>query len=107
MKYLRKIFESEDHNLEFAITKIKEHFDKDTVTEMFDNELLEWVDSDWEEDGYESEYDWYIDHNNGEAQDAIITQIIDWYSIEFKKKLNMDQHCELFDSIKLAYDCLN
>ena len=93
-------------DLQFAMAKIKDHFDEDKVIGMFDDEVLEWVDSDWE-DEYESEYDWYVDHNNGEAQDSVITQIINWYKKEFNKTLNTDEHSELFDAIKSEYDCLN
>ena len=93
-------------DLQFAMAKIKDHFDEDKVIGMFDDEVLEWVDSDWE-DEYESEYDWYVDHNNGEAQDSVITQIINWYKKEFNKTLSIDEHSELFDAIKSEYDCLN
>lgn len=93
-------------DLQFAMGKIKENFDETKSCEMFDEEVLDWVDSDWE-DEYDSEYDWYIDHNNGEAQDSVITQIINWYQKEFNKNLNMDEHSELFDAIKSEYDCLN
>jgi hypothetical protein len=96
----------ETFDLQFAMAKIKEHFDEDKVIGMFDDEVLEWVDSDWE-DEYESEYDWYVDHNNGEAQDSVITQIINWYKKEFNKTLSIDEHSELFDAIKSEYDCLN
>jgi hypothetical protein len=88
------------------MAKIKEQFDEDKVIGMFDEEVLEWVDSDWQDD-YESEYDWYIDHNNGEAQDSVINQIINWYKKEFDKRLNIDDHSDLFDAIKSEYDCLN
>jgi hypothetical protein len=91
---------------QFAMAKIKNHFDEDKVVQMFDEEVLEWVDSDWQDD-YESEYDWYVDHNNGEAQDSVITQIINWFKKEFNKTLNIDEHSELFDAIKSEYDCLN
>lgn len=93
-------------DLDFAMAKIKDHFYEMKVVEMFDEEILEWVDSDWEDD-YESEYDWYVDHNNGEAQDSVINQIINWYKKEFDKNLNTDEHSELFDAIKSEYDCLN
>lgn len=96
----------ENFDLQFAMAKIGEHFDEDKVIEMFDEEVLEWVDSDWE-DEYESEYDWYVDHNNGEAQDSVINQIISWYKNEYNKTLNIDEHSELFDAIKSEYDCLN
>lgn len=107
MKHLRKFNESvEEFNMDFAIVKIKEHFSEDSVIQKFDEELLEWVDSDWADD-YDSEYDWYVDHNNGEAQDVVINEIIDWFSSEFKIKLTTDQHYDLHNAIKLEYDCLN
>jgi hypothetical protein len=43
---------------------------KEDVAGKFDNEM-EWVEDGWEDD-YESEYDWYIDHSNEEAQDVVI-----------------------------------
>ena len=95
----------ETFDLQFAMAKIKDHFDEDKVVQMFDEEVLEWVDSDWQDD-YESEYDWYVDHNNGEAQDSVITQIINWFKKEFDKNLSIDEHSELFDAIKSEYDCL-
>lgn len=102
-----KIFENEDTNLSlsFAITKIKEKFSESEVCDKFDNEVLEWIDSDWE-DEYESEYDWYVDHNNGEAQDVIIQELINWYKTEYKAKLDIDQYSELHSLIKDEYDCL-
>ena len=106
MKYLRKYNESSsEFDLDFAMMKIKEHFPEDKVISKFDEEILEWVDSDWEDD-YESEYEWYVYHNNGEAQDVVINEIINWFTEEYKKSLNGDQHVELFDAIKNQYDCL-
>jgi hypothetical protein len=107
MKHLRKIFENDgEFDINFAMAKVKEHYTEDKVCEMFDSEILEWVDGDWEDD-YESEYDWYIDHNNGEAQDVVINSIINWFVADHNKVLNIDQHCELHDAIKQEYDCLN
>ena len=104
MKYLRKFNESEenDFDLEFAMSKIKEKYSKEEVVEMFDNEILEWVDPDWE-DEYESEYDWYVDHNNGEAQDVVIEQIINWYKKEYNKELSIDEYSELYNELKSHY----
>lgn len=108
MKYLRKYNESSESefDINFAISKIKEHFPENEVTGMYDNEILEWVDDDWE-DNYESEYDWYIDHNNGEAQDVVIGQLIDWFKKEYKKDINMEEYSELFDNIKKEYSFLD
>ena len=109
MKYLNKYKKfnesesSEEFDLDFAMSKIKEKYSEMDVAEMFDQELLEWVDPDWEEE-YESEYDWYMDHNNGEAQDVVIESIINWYRDEFNKKLSSDNYIELFDEIKSHYN---
>ena len=107
MRFLRKYNESEStqFDVEFAITKIKDKFTEDEVCSLFDNEVLEWVDPDWADD-YDSEYDWYIDHNNGEAQDVVIDQLIDWYMKEHGK-ISVDEQIELKDRIKEEYDALN
>ena len=104
MKYLRKFNESEksDFDITFSMSKIKEKYSEEEVVEMFDNEILEWVDPDWK-DEYDSEYDWYQDHNNGEAQDVVIEQIINWYKKEYNKELSIDEYSELFDKIKSHY----
>ena len=107
MKYLKK-YESLDSqfDLDFAMAKIKEQFDDTKVAEMFDEEVLEWVDSDWQDD-YESEYDWYVDHNNGEAQDSVISQIIRWFETTYNQSLLSDDIVALTDAIKEEYDTLN
>lgn len=104
MKYLKKFNENSesDFDLEFAMSKIKENYPEEKVAQMFDSELLEWVDEDWR-DNYDSEYDWYVEHNNGEAQDVIIEQIIDWYKKKYNKSLSDNDYSQLFDKIKSHY----
>jgi hypothetical protein len=74
------------------------------VAELLDEEIINWVEEDWDED-YESEYDWYIDHNNKEAEDAIIDFLKKEISIFCEGKIpeNIDV-CEL---IKNKFDILN
>jgi hypothetical protein len=104
MKYLKKFNEDkEEFDINLAMSKIKGQYSQEKVDEMFDEELLEWVDDSWEED-YESEYDWYVDHNNGEAQDVVIESIISWYKKEFSKEISKDDYSELFDEIKSNYN---
>ncbi len=93
-------------DIQFAMSKIKENYSEDKVTEMYDEEILEWVDDDWQDD-YESEYDWYIDHNNGEAQDSIVDQVISWFKRTYNQELSDSDHCDLFDAIKEEYSVLN
>lgn len=104
---LNKSESIEEFDLEFAMSKIKEKYSEMDVAQMFDEELLEWIHPEWEDDGYESEYDWYMNHNNGEAQDVVIESIINWYKKEYSKKLSPDDEVTLFKSIKSHYDTLD
>lgn len=91
-------------DLELAITRIKEEYSDNEVNTRYDLEILEWIDPDWEEDGnYDSEYDWYIDHNNGEAQDVVIGEMINWYKRTYEKDISDEDYSELFDEIKSEY----
>lgn len=91
-------------DLDLAITRIKEEYSDNEVSARYDNEIMEWIDSDWEEDGdYESEYDWYMDHNNGEAQDVVIGEMINWYKRTYDKDISDEDYSELFDEIKSEY----
>ena len=91
-------------DLDLAISRIKEEYSEDEVSARYDLEILEWVEPDWEEDGnYDSEYDWYIDHNNGEAQDVVIGEMINWYKRTYEKDISDEDYSELFDEIKSEY----
>jgi hypothetical protein len=73
MKYLRKYNENIDtFDVDFAIIKIKEKFPK--VKEMLGKEVLMWTHP---KDGSS-----YSDRSNNEAEDIIITHLINWYSSE-------------------------
>lgn len=89
-------------DLDLAITRVKEEYSDDEVAARYDNEIMEWVEPDCEDD-YECEYDWYIDHNNGEAQDVVIGEMIDWYKRTYDKDISDDDYSELFDEIKSEY----
>lgn len=69
------------------------------------NWSMNWVDDDWSDD-HDSEYDWYVDHNNGEAQDVIIDDIIKWYKSQINIRLDVMNEIELSDAIKQEYSCL-
>ena len=103
MRYLKK-FENTHHSIDSIISKIKDKFTQEDVCDMFDLEVLEWVAEDWSEE-YESEYDWYIDHNNGEAEDVVVEQLISWYEKEYGT-LDMQTELILIDKILDIYDCL-
>ncbi len=108
MKFIKKFNENveSEFDLDLAITKIKEQFSDEEVISNYDEEILNWVEEDWVDD-YDSEYDWYIDHNNGEAQDVVVSDIISWYKGEFSKELSLDEYSDLYDAIKSEYGLIN
>jgi hypothetical protein len=67
---------------------------------MLDKEVLEWTPED--EDG-----SYYSDHSNGEAEDAIITHLIDWYSIKYPSGYSDGSEDTLRQSIQKTYNFLN
>jgi hypothetical protein len=103
MKYIREY--KSNFDIDFAIAKIKEHFKTEDVKKMFDQEVLEWIDDNWQE-GFETQLDWYVDHNNGEAQDSVINQIIKWYVSKFDNNLSDKDKMDLFKLIQLEYKIL-
>ena len=77
MKYLKKYNENMyQQDPEFAITKIKENFQTEVVEEMYSKEKVEWTPED--KDGV-----WYDEHNNGEAQDMVVNQMIGWFNKKY------------------------
>ena len=89
--------------MEELLNYLKQNFDDQKVAEMSDEEIMNWIDADWEED-YESECDWYVDHNNNEAEDEIINQIMK----EAKNDLpNLPTEIDVFDVIKEVFPILD
>jgi hypothetical protein len=87
-------------DVDFAIAKIQEKFPFDKVKQMLDKEVLEWTPED--EDG-----SYYSEHSNGEAEDAIITHLIDWYSIKYPSGYSDDSDDILREAIQKTYNFLN
>ena len=101
MKYLRKYNENVDtFDVNFAIAKILEQFPFEKVKEMLDKEVLEWTPED--EDG-----SYYSEHSNGEAEDAIITHLIDWYSSKYPSSYSDENEEVLRKSIQKTFNFLN
>lgn len=50
MKHIKpyKIFENTSFNLEDAMSKIKDKYSESSVAEIFDDEVMNWVDDGWE-----------------------------------------------------------
>ena len=96
MKHLRKYNESsenEEYDLDFVMAKIKEEFTTEKVKELLNTEGKEWSD-DYEENG------------NGEAEDVIIDQLIEWFESKYKP-LGDDSYTEIRDILQQEYEFLN
>ena len=102
MKFLRKYNENIDtFDVDFAIAKIQEQFPFEKVKEMLDKEVLEWTPED--EDG-----SYYSEHSNGEAEDAIITHLMDWYLSKYPTSFfSFDNEYDLSNAIQKTYNFLN
>lgn len=73
---------------------IQANYSEDDIIARLDEEKLEWIDSDWEDDGdYSDEYEWYGDHNSGEAEDVGVDEIYKHTLNDLK--LNPHQHNEI------------
>lgn len=86
-------------DIDFAISKIKEQFPFSKVKELLDAEIREWSPED-EDESY------YKEHSNGEAEDAIITKIVDWYATKYPSSYSENDESILKQSIKNSYDFL-
>jgi len=95
MKHLRKYNENID--TDFAIVKIREHFSEEEVASMVKKEISEWVDDE----------DFYSSNGNGEAEEVVIQEMINWFKREFSKQIEEDEFAALEDEIRTAYQVLN
>jgi len=95
MKYLRNYNENID--TDFAIVKIREHFSEEEVASMVKKEISEWVDDE----------DFYSTNGNGEAEEVVIQEMINWFKREFSKQIEEDEFAALEDEIRVAYQALN
>jgi len=88
----------ESFDVDFAITKIKEQFPFEKVKEMLDKEVLE-----WDEDSSS-----YYQLSNGEAENAIIIYLMDWYLSKYPSSqfFSSDDESDLSDAIQKEYNFL-
>lgn len=99
-KYSKLNESLESFDVDFAIAKIQEQFPFEKVKKMLDKEVLEWTPED--EDG-----SYYLDHSNGEAEDTIITHLIDWYSLKYPSSYSDENEEILRKGIQTSYNFLN
>jgi hypothetical protein len=97
MRYLRKYNENSNLDIDFAIVKIREHFSEEEVAGMVSKEISEWSDDD----------EFYSANGNGEAEEVVIQEMINWFKREFSKQIEEDEFAALEDEIRTAYQALN
>ena len=71
---------------------VKENYSDIRIAELFDEEVFSgnWIDiNQFEEEGYENEYDYYLDYGRGEAEHAVIVDIFNnlksLYELDFNE----------------------
>jgi hypothetical protein len=97
MKYLKKYNESALLDIDFTIAKIKDRFSEEEVADMVAKEVAEWSDDS----------DFYSSNGNGEAEEVVIHEMINWFKKEFSKQIEESEFAALEDEIKAAYQTLN
>jgi hypothetical protein len=107
MKYLKKYESVNNLDIDFAIVKIKSEYDDDRIKEMLDDEIEEWVEDSDLGDTYETKLEWYWEHNNGEAQEIVVEQIINWYKRTYNKELSSEEESKLGSKIKSTFEYLD
>lgn len=99
----------EDISFEEAKAWILEHYDEDKVIDMKDEQMHEYIDVDqMESEGYESEYDYYVDYGRGEAESDVMRDII--RHLKSKKNLTFveyDEDTDLYQFLKDVFEPLN
>ena len=96
MKYLRK-YENSGFDVDFAIVKIREHLSEEEVAGMVNKEISEWSDDE----------EFYSNNGNGEAEEVVIQEMINWFKREFSKQIEESDFATLEDEIRASYDSLN
>lgn len=97
MKHIKRFNENNKEKISFEEAKnwIKDKYSELKVAEMLDEEINsgKWVDTEqMEEEGYDSEYDYYVDYGRGEAEDAVMDQIVS--ELKNNHELDFDPHSD-------------
>ena len=91
-------------NKEQVIAYIEDNFKEESVCNDLDQEILQWLDEDWN-DEFESEYDWYGEYGNGEAEDVVRKYIVN--SILTKSGLIIDTDVDLNEVVNEIFPILD
>lgn len=94
--------------VELCFNYLTEKYSEDDITQIYDEEIINWVDYDqMNDENIEDEYEYYNEFGRGEAEDTIISNLIQ----EAKSKLELPitdlEYIALFQKIKEHYQTLN
>jgi hypothetical protein len=82
------------------IEEIKAVYDEATIAGSLDETILDYVDPNWEEDGFDDEFDCYWGRGGGEAESDVINDLLEEFEVP------EGHHDEVVDLILAAYPCL-
>jgi len=112
MKHIRKFNESSEDKKKISFDEakewLKENYTDLSVAEMIDDEIFSgnWIDYDqMEDEGYESEYDYYVDYGHGEAESAVIERIINDLKSNFELDFDtIGDDTNIYDFLRTEFD---
>jgi len=95
-----------DEEVELHAKEIMKKYNCRKILSMIDEQIYDYIDDDWEEEGYGSEHEWYIDYGRGEAESDIAHELIKWFQKKKRMKLHVDSFIALMDFIaeKCGFD---
>ena len=76
----------------------------DGIHDAVQEVLLDYVDDDWEGE-YESEYEWYIDHNNKEAEEDVVNSILRSFE-STNGPMGVDTYCWVSNQLMECWELL-
>jgi len=112
MKHIKKFNENSKEKISFEDAKkwLVDNYDDDKVTQMLDEEINsgDWIDREqMEDEGFDSEYDYYQEFNNGEAESAVIDSILNDIKSKFEFDFNeLGDGTDIYDFLRDEHYCL-
>lgn len=83
---------------------LKESVSENDLHEQLDNEIPNWLDDEWQDSGYDNEYDWYCDYCNGEAEDVVRNEL----AAEIRANIaNIPEDFDIDSIIRKQYEFLD
>jgi hypothetical protein len=74
---------------------------------MWDDEWPNWVDLDWEDDGCDTDFSWYMEYSHGCAGEVVIDIILEDLFNKYQIEEPSEEDCEkISDKIKEIFSIL-